>query len=92
MLKQAKGQQGVVRYGTVPAATLKGWSLSARDDDAQVWTLTATAVDVNRFYITQTPLSLALWVGSRQWRWSDAVVEIVGGKVTGTVTGRPEVR
>jgi hypothetical protein len=92
MVRRANGHQGVVRYGSVPAATLKGWKVVAHDDAPLAWTLTATAVDVNRFYITQTPLTLSLRVGSRQLRWSDVVLEIVGGKVSGTLIGRPEER
>ncbi len=92
MLGQAAGREGVVKYGPVPAATLKAWRLAACDDVPQAWTLTATAVDVNTFYVTQTPLTVSLRVGSRNWRWSDVVLEIVGGKVSGTLVGRPEVR
>jgi hypothetical protein len=91
MLTQATGQQGAVKFGPVPAATLRAWRLVARDDAPHTWDLTATAVEVNRFYITQTPLQLSLRVGSRNWRWNDVVLEIVGVAVRGTVTGRPEV-
>jgi hypothetical protein len=92
MLKQVTGQRGVVKFGTVPAATLRTWRLAARDDEPHTWTLTATAVEVNTFYLSQSPLALSLRVGSRTWRWSDVVVEIVGGRVHGTVSGRPEVK
>jgi hypothetical protein len=92
MIKQASGQQGTVKFGPVPAADLKSWRLTARDDAAGTWDVTATAVNVNAFYITQTPLELSLRVGSRQWRWRDVVLEIVGGTARGVVAGRPEVR
>jgi hypothetical protein len=92
MLKQVTGQQGVVKFGPVPAASLVSWRLAARDDEPHTWDLTATAGNVNSFYVTQSPLSLSLRVGSRNWRWSDVVLEIVGGTVRGTLTGRPEVR
>jgi len=91
-LTQATGPQGVVTFGAVHAATLRAWRLVARDDVPQCWTLTATAVEVNRFYITQSPLAVSLRLGRRNYRWSDVVLEIVGGQVRGTVSGRPEVR
>lgn len=91
-LSKATGQQGVVTFGTVPAATLRAWSLTAREDEPMTWALTASAVDVNRFYLTQTPLTVSLRVGSRSWRWRDVVLEVVGGRVSGTLSGRPEVR
>lgn len=91
-ITDATGIQGAVKFGPVQAATLKSWRLVARGDESCVWTLTATAVDVNTFYVTQTPLTVSLRVGSRNWRWSDVVLEIVGGKVSGTLVGRPEVR
>jgi hypothetical protein len=92
MLRQAIGQQGAVKFGPIAAATLRSWRLQAREDEPQSWTLTGVAVNVNSFYITQTPLSVSLRVGSRNWRWNDVVLEIVGGKVSGTLVGRPEVR
>ena len=92
MIRTATGTQGAVKFGPIQAATLRSWRLTAREDAPQTWTLTGVAVNVNAFYITQTPLSVSLRVGSRNWRWSDVVLEIVGGKVQGTVSGRPEVR
>ncbi len=92
MLTEATGVHGVVKYGPVPAATLKAWRLAARDDAPHSWTLTATAEDVNTFYSTQTPLTVSLRVGSRMWRWRDVVLEFAGGTVRGIVSGRPEVR
>jgi hypothetical protein len=92
LLESVTGLQGAVHFGPIQAATLRSCRLDARNDSEMTWTLTGTAVNVNRFYITQTPLSVSLRVGSRNWRWRDVVLEIVGGKVQGTVSGRPEVR
>jgi hypothetical protein len=92
MIQHATGVQGVVKFGSIPAATLRTWRLQAREGESHVWTLTGIAFNVNSFYITQTPLSVSLRVGSRNWRWRDVVLEIVGGKVSGTLAGRPEVR
>jgi hypothetical protein len=91
MLTQATGHFGVVKFGSVPAASLKSWRL-VRRDDAQTWDFTAKAEKVNRFYVTQAPLTLSLRVGSRDWRWSDVVLEISGTTARGVVVGRPEVR
>ena len=57
MLTKATGQQGAVTFGTVPAATLRSWTLEARPGEPTTWTLTGTVVNVNRFYMTQSPLS-----------------------------------
>jgi hypothetical protein len=95
MIGSANGKQGTVKYGPVPAATLKSWRIDRveqHDRTKLAWTLTATPVSVNAFYITQTPLQLSLRMGSRNWRWSDVVLEVVGGQLRGTLTGRPEVR
>jgi hypothetical protein len=92
MVTTATGTQGAVTFGLVPAAHLRAWRLDPVDDAPMTWTLTGTAVNVNTFYMTQTPLSVSLRVGSRNWRWHDVVLEIAGGTVRGTVTGRPEVR
>jgi hypothetical protein len=90
VLKQASGVQGVLRFGTVAAAKLHSWRLS--ESAPMVWELTASIAEVNRFYITQTPLSVTLRVGSRNWCWRDVVLEIVGSQVRCMVRGRPEVR
>jgi hypothetical protein len=92
MLTQATGQYGAVKFGPVPAATVTSWRLVARDGAKHAWDLVATVTNVNQFYATQTPLELSLRVGSRNWRWRDVVLEIVGSKAHGVVTGRPEVR
>jgi hypothetical protein len=91
MLSQVTGIDGVVRFGAVPAATLKSWRLQRRDD-ATAWDLSATASQVNQFYVAQAPLSLSLRVGDRDWRWEAVALEIVGTTARGVVVGRPEVR
>lgn len=85
-----RGQQGRIKVGYQSAATLGRFSLTPSAPN--VWTVEASVTSTDAFWLTQKPHTLELTIGKQRWSWAKADLEIGGGVVRGTVTGRPERR
>ena len=85
-----RGAHGRIKVGYQTAATLTSFVLSP--DAPNVWTVEASVVTADAFWLTQRPQTLELTVGKQRWSWAGVSLEIGAGVVRGTVSGRPERR
>jgi hypothetical protein len=85
-----RGREGRIKVGYQQAARLGPFSLVPVGDTQ--WQVEATVTTTDAFWVTQKPRTLELTIGKQRWIWSKADLEIGGGLVRGTVTGRPERR
>lgn len=84
-----KGVKGNLRAGSQVAASLANYSHTGTEED---WQVTATAVDVDQFWLGNANLSLWLRVGKEWWVWKGVTARLEGTAITITGAGRPEMR
>jgi hypothetical protein len=90
MTPSLRGQSGRIKVGYQMVATLTSYALVPAS--AGVWTFEARASTVDPYWVTQRPQDVELVVGKQRWTWRNVALEIGGGTVRGTVTGKPERR
>jgi hypothetical protein len=84
-----RGHQGRVRVGYQTAAAITSFALTPLTPGS--WTVEGSVGMVDLFWVSQgPPFTLELHIGKQRWTWRGAAVEVSGGLVRGTVTGRPE--
>lgn len=86
---QIKGVKGKLMAGGHVAAMLTSYEHTGTEDD---WQTTATATEVNRFWLANSGLALWLRVGKAWWVWKNVTVRLEGTAITITGAGRPEMR
>ena len=86
---QATGTTGTLRAGGQLAASLTAWKYTGNEAG---WQITATAGDVNEFWLDNSTLDVWLRVGNHWWIWRDVAVRREGTAITITGAGRPEMR
>lgn len=85
---ELRGQRGELRVGYVLAARLGPWLAQLEAGSGEV---TASVSTVDTYWITQTPMTLILWLGHARWEWSAVAVTIEGRSVRVATTGRPAI-
>ena len=87
---QATGTTGKLMAGGQLVASLTAWTHVGDTDN---WQTTATARDVNEFWLSGAS-SLDVWlrVGPKWWIWRGVAVRCEGTAITITGAGRPEMR
>jgi hypothetical protein len=85
-----RGREGRIKVGYQTAARLGSFSLVPVGESQ--WTVEASVTTADAFWITQRPQAVELTVGKQRWIWAGVSLEIGGGIVRGTVSGRPERR
>lgn len=91
------GDHGIIRVGYQTAAVIGPWRL-VRDEDTMGMVMnhtssgSATAKSIDKYWITQRPVSISMWMGAAWWTWDRAEIELGDkGKIAIKVTGIPEV-
>ena len=85
---EVTGHTGTLRVGPRRAATLTAWRLTVTVEGAA---LRATATDVDAYWITQRPVTVALDVNDGQWTWRDVdAMTVAGAAVTAHLPGSPQ--
>jgi hypothetical protein len=86
---KASGHGGALLAGGYePAATIEDWSLAPIGPDE--YQIKVQLVGVHTWWITQRPMSIALRLGNRTWRWDGVHLDVPAGEIL--VRGNPETR
>jgi hypothetical protein len=89
-----------VYVGYQLAAVIEGWRLTSLPITALGTPISSagsgTIKKIDRFWITQRPITISVWMGSTWWTWKTANVDTtesprVGGHIDILVKGIPEV-
>jgi len=83
-----RGAGGDVRVRYQRAASLGRWTLTG--DVQHGYELTATALDVDTYWIAQRPIAVRLTLPNRTWRWTDLNPTLAGANLTIVLSGPPE--
>jgi hypothetical protein len=84
-----RGVEGKVVFGYQVAAKIGSWELTPKTDESMFFTGTWTEID--DYWMTQEPLSLALRVGRTQWEWASVTPVRDNQYIHITVIGKPVV-
>lgn len=85
-----RGRTGSLKVGYQQAATLGDYTLTTLG--AGTYRVEASVVETNACWLSQGPLTLEIEVGPQRWSWREVSVELDGGRVSCTVSGRPDRR
>lgn len=84
---QASGVGGELRRAWHIAATLGAWRISI---SGASWHLTADVATANAAWIDHRPLDVIVRLGRITWKWREVTPTIEDGKVSLTLTRRPD--
>ena len=85
---QASGVGGELRRAWHLAATLGTWRISI---SGSTWQLSAEIESANAAWISHRPLDVIVRLGCVTWKWREVTPTIADGKLSLTLTRRPDV-
>ena len=89
---KATGVGGELRVGHQRAAALGTWSFEATPATLMVrFVVDAVVHSLDRYWITQAPMSLELRVGRDYWCWGCVRHEVGDGRASIYVSGKPRI-
>jgi len=87
---RASGQSSELRHSYQVAARTGPWVIAA-DGLGGAFTFTASVFDEDEIWLAQSPLDLVLAMGQTEWIWRGVAARIAEGRMTITLTRRPDV-
>ena len=76
------GVVGSLKWGYQIAASLTAWTITKNPDG---WSLTATVVSSNTFWLAQQPLVFVAPHQDGSWRWPTVALQITGALLSATL-------
>ena len=77
-----RGDAAELRWGYLPAATVKDWTMKP---EASSLTVTARIVSSDAFRVSQHPIVFTVPRASADWKWNVLSLQIVGETLTASL-------
>ena len=86
------GDSGKLKVGFQLAAKFASWNLTYHQEEIGIpyAEISSTFSELNKFWITQAPLSIGLFMGKSWWVWENARLIQDGNKLSVRITGNPQ--